>query len=72
MKMENLFGSYRMPNLKNLFGLLDESRECDASLREHTYAIYCDFPRLKTSDNFKMKNCYNFHIFAQNIDCGYT
>ena len=24
------------------------------------------------NDNFQMKNCNIFHIFAQNIDCGYT
>ena len=23
-------------------------------------------------DNFHMKNCYIFLMFAQNIDCGYT
>ena len=24
------------------------------------------------NDNFYMKSCDIFHIFAQNIDCGYT
>ena len=24
------------------------------------------------NDNFQMKYCNTFHIFAQNIDCGYT
>ena len=24
------------------------------------------------NDNFQVKNCNIFHIFAQNIDCGYT
>ena len=24
------------------------------------------------NDNFQTKNCNIFHIFAQNIDCGYT
>ena len=24
------------------------------------------------NDNFQMKNCNIFHIFAQNIDCEYT
>ena len=23
------------------------------------------------NENFQMKNCYIFFIFAQNIDCGY-
>ena len=23
------------------------------------------------NDTFQMKKCKNFHIFAQNIDCGY-
>ena len=53
------------------FVLFDENRECDASLREHADAIYCDFPRLKYN-NFQMKNCDIFHILAQNIQCGYT
>ena len=26
----------------------------------------------RKNDNFQMKNCYSFLIFAQNIDCGYT
>ena len=31
------------------------------SLREHAYAIYCDFHGCK-KDNLLMKNCYNFCI----------
>ena len=41
------------------------------SLRKHAYAIFCDFHGFK-NDNFQMKNCDIFLIFAQNIDCGYT
>ena len=26
----------------------------------------------RKNDNFQMKNCDSFLIFAQNIDCGYT
>ena len=40
-------------------------------LRLHTYAIYCDFSRLKIG-NFHMRNCDNFLNFAKNMDCGYT
>ena len=38
------------------------------ALRKHVYAIYCVISRLK-NDNFQVKNCYIFLIFAQNIDC---
>ena len=41
------------------------------ALRKHVYAIYCVISRLK-NDNFQVKNCDIFLIFAQNIDCGYT
>ena len=37
------------------------------ALPNHAYVIYgCK------NDNFQMKNCDIFLIFAQNIDCGYT
>ena len=41
------------------------------SLRKHVHAIYCDFYGRK-NDNFQMKNCNMVHIYALNIDRGYT
>lgn len=38
------------------------------TLRKHVCAIFHGCK----SGNFQMKNCGNFLIFAQNIDCGYT
>ena len=35
------------------------------TLREHSYAVKLGY------DNFHMKKCDIFLIFAQNIDCGY-
>ena len=48
-------------------------RVCDAQVHyaimsvQYT-AIFHDYK----NDNFRMKNCDIFLIFAQNIDCGYT
>ena len=48
-------------------------------LAPHLSIHYENKPRLYTAifhvcknDNFQMKNCNIFHIFAPNIDCGYT
>ena len=41
------------------------------SLRKHAHATYSDFSRL-LNDNFQFKFFDYCHIFAQNIDCGYT
>ena len=41
------------------------------TLREHAHATYSDFRGCK-NDNFWLKRFDYFHIFAQNIDCGYT
>ena len=45
----------------------------------HTHYHYENMPMQYTAifhgckkDNFQMKKCDNFLIFAQNIDCGYT
>ena len=47
--------------------------------KEHTVLHYENTPMQNTvifhickNDNFLMKNCDIFLIFAQNIDCGYT
>ena len=33
---------------------------------------YADIFKIGKNDNFQMKNCDDFLIFAQNIDRGYT
>ena len=39
---------------------------------ENTPMQYTAIFHGRKNDNFPMKNCDIFHIFAQNIDCGYT
>ena len=41
------------------------------SLRKHAYSNILKFLPPKY-ENFQMKNSDNFHISAQNIDCGYS
>ena len=43
----------------------------NTSLHKHAYVIFCNLSQLK-NDNFQMKKCDIFLIFAQNIDRGYT
>ena len=43
----------------------------DYTLRKHAYSNIMKFLPPKT-ENFQMKNSDNFHISAQNIDCGYS
>ena len=60
--------------LQSLWSTTVSSHSCRSfcsSLRKHVHAIYCDISRLK-NDNFQVKNCDIFLIFARNIDCGYT
>ena len=42
------------------------------TLRKPTHATYSDFFTAVKNDNFQSKSFDYFHIFAQNIDCGYT
>ena len=41
------------------------------TLRKHAYSNILNFLPPK-NENFQMKNSDNFHISAQNIDCGYS
>ena len=41
------------------------------SLREHAYSNILKI-LLQKNESFQMKNSKNFHISAQNIDCGYS
>ena len=43
-----------------------------STLRKHARAIYTAIFHGCNNDNFQMKNCNIFQIFAQNIDRGYT
>ena len=43
----------------------------DNSLRKHTYSNKMKILPPK-KENFQIKNSDIFHIFAQNIDCGYS
>ena len=52
---------------------------CDTSFMSYTLSHYENTPMQYTAifhgckkDNFQLKNCDGFLIFAQNIDCGYT
>ena len=42
-----------------------------ASLRKHAYVLYEVIFHGCKNDNFQLKNFAYFHIFAQNMDCGY-
>ena len=42
-----------------------------SSLQKHAHAIYSDFHGCK-NDTFQLNFFDYFHIFAQNIYCGYT
>ena len=42
------------------------------TLRKHAHAIYSDFFHGCKNDSFQLKLFDYFHIFAQNIYCGYT
>ena len=48
------------------------TKKINIALRKHVLAIYCNISRLKKKNNFQVKNCDIFLIFAQNIDCGHT
>ena len=41
------------------------------SLRKHAYSNILQILSPK-NENFQMKNSDNFHVSAQNIDCGYS
>ena len=43
----------------------------EPSLRKHAYSNTLKILATK-NENFHIKNSDNFHISAQNIDCGYT
>ena len=43
-----------------------------STLRKHAYAIYTSIFHGCKIDDFQMKKCDTFLIFASNIDCGYT
>ena len=45
--------------------------DCEQHYENTLHAIYSDFSHPK-NDNFHLKIFDFFHIFAQNIDCGYT
>ena len=47
----------------------------EGPLRKHAHDIYCVFLTAEKIDNFQLNFFFFllfFHIFAQNIDCGYT
>ena len=51
---------------------LCRSSELSQKHYENTPMQYLAIFHGRKNDNFQMKNCDNFLIFAQNIDCGYT
>ena len=56
-------------------GLFDQtlsSRSCELSHYENAPMRYTAIFHGHKNDNFQLKNCNNFLIFAQNIDCGNT
>ena len=62
--------------------LLLQSFSCTAAASLHLLSKYSHYENMSMlytatfygfkKDNFQMKNCDDFLIFAQNIDCGYT
>ena len=55
------------------FVLMKKCSECHLkqSLRKHAYSNILKISPPKT-ENFQIKKSDNFHISAQNIDCGYS
>ena len=42
------------------------------TLRKHAYTNILKILHQKMNENFQIKNSDIFHIFAQNIHCGYS
>ena len=52
--------------------LLNSYSTCKVlTLRKHAHALYVEIFKGCKNDNFQIKNCGVFLIFAQNIDCEY-